>query len=111
MSWEAADGIPQDVRAVVNRYVELADRALPGGIEGLYLVGSIALGDYRAGQSDIDFVAVGGNVLTERERERLRDVHAGLLDAVPKPWFDGIYVTWEDLRKDPTVIEEVPFSL
>lgn len=39
-------------------YLEVADRLEPGLVEGLYLQGSIALGDYRPGVSDIDFVAV-----------------------------------------------------
>ena len=42
----------------VQRYLRLADRLLPGMITGFYVTGSVALGAYRPGRSDIDFVAV-----------------------------------------------------
>ena len=32
-----------DPRDVVNRYLEIADSVMPGLVEGLYLVGSVAL--------------------------------------------------------------------
>ncbi len=103
--------IPAEVCEVVNRYLELIEVALPGRIEGLYLVGSTALGDYTPGQSDVDFVAVTGDLLTTEERERLRSLHAELLDAVARPFFDGIYVTWEHLQQNPATLQDVPFSL
>jgi hypothetical protein len=43
---------------ICDDYLTLADRHASGLVEGLYLQGSVALGDYRAGVSDIDFVAV-----------------------------------------------------
>jgi Domain of unknown function (DUF4111)/Nucleotidyltransferase domain len=103
--------LPADVCGVVNLYLELADAALPGRIEGLYLVGSTALGDYTPGQSDVDFVTVTGELLTTEERERLRSLHAELLDAVARPFFDGIYVTWEHLQQNPATLQDVPFTL
>jgi hypothetical protein len=42
-------------RQLVAEYLGLADAHLPGVVEGLYLVGSIALDDFQA--SDVDFVA------------------------------------------------------
>ena len=67
-------------------------------VEGLYLVGSVALDDYRPGMSDIDFVAV-----TERpvDPEAVRRAHAELVERHPRPHFDGLYVTWADLATDP----------
>jgi Nucleotidyltransferase domain len=103
--------IPAEVCEVVNRYLDLIEVALPGRIEGLYLVGSTALGDYTPGQSDVDFVTVTGDLLTTEEREQLRSLHAGLLEVVPRPFLDGIYVTWEHLRQNPSMCEDVPFTL
>jgi hypothetical protein len=51
------DLLPADVRRVCAAYLDRADRLAPGLVEGLYLEGSIALGDYRPGVRDIDFVA------------------------------------------------------
>lgn len=101
---------PHDAHQVVNRYLTLVDRALPGRIDGLYLVGSIALSDYHPGPSDVDFVAVTGTPVTNNEIDCLREIHA-TLRRLGKPWFDGIYVTWDDLTRNPSDIEHVPFSL
>jgi predicted nucleotidyltransferase len=102
---------PVDVRQVVEQYLRLVDRALPGKIEGLYLVGSVALDDYQAGTSDIDFVAVAGASFTASELDRLEQVHGTLLETAGKPWFDGVYVTWRDLARNPSEVEAAPFTL
>lgn len=49
------------VTRVVERYLADADRLLPGAVVGFYVVGSVALGSYRPGRSDVDFVAVLGD--------------------------------------------------
>lgn len=103
--------LPGDVRGLVNRYLELVDAALPGRIEGLYLVGSTALGDYMPGRSDVDFVAVTGEILTVEERERLRSMHKSLGEAVALPYFDGIYVNWDHLEQNPLACRDMPFTL
>ncbi|WP_199812401.1 nucleotidyltransferase domain-containing protein [Streptomyces sp. NRRL S-337] len=43
----------------------MIDRAPPGLVEGLYLHGSLAWGDFRPGRSDIDFLAVVSERRTE----------------------------------------------
>lgn len=54
---------------IVGRYLGTADRLLPGRISGFYLVGSAALGAWRADRSDVDFVAaVDGPVDVRRLR-------------------------------------------
>jgi hypothetical protein len=65
----------------VDRYVRLADRLLPGRLEGFYVVGSAALGAFRPSRSDVDFVAVVDRDLTTAELRRLRALHAA--SAVP----------------------------
>jgi hypothetical protein len=101
---------PQEVAVTLERYLSLIDSALPGRLEGLYLVGSVALRDYHPGQSDVDFVAMTRDRLRPEELEQLRQLHAHMRSH-GKPWFDGIYVTWLDLDRDPTWIEDVPFAL
>jgi hypothetical protein len=52
------------------------DRALPGRIDGFYVVGSVCLGAFRLGRSDVDFVAtVADGELDAGERRRLRRIH------------------------------------
>jgi hypothetical protein len=102
--------VRDDVRVVVERYLQLVDCVLPGQIQGLYLVGSAALRDYRPGKSDVDFVALAETPLSMHDLDGLEVVHRELAAEIPKPWFDGIYVTWADLACSPTDIEHVPFT-
>lgn len=102
--------MPDDVSRVVTRYLQRVDETLPNRIEGLYLVGSLALDDYQAGQSDIDFVAVTADPLTAEEMDRLAIVHQTLLGDAGRPWFDGIYVTWSALEHNSEEAGNVPSS-
>ncbi|MFI6811073.1 nucleotidyltransferase domain-containing protein [Nonomuraea sp. NPDC050328] len=94
--------LPPDVAEVISRYLDLIDRAAPGHLAALYLVGSLALGDYRPGSSDVDFVAV-----TEGEVDPvgLAAVHEALR---PPMNVDGVYVTAADLAADPETVGERP---
>jgi Nucleotidyltransferase domain/Domain of unknown function (DUF4111) len=68
--------VPPPAEPAVRRYLRVVDRLLPGRVVGFYLVGSVALGAFRPGRSDIDFVAVVERPLGRRELLRLRAVHA-----------------------------------
>ena len=74
-----SDTIPDDVDRTVTRFLDRLDRVLPGRVTGLYLVGSVALGAYRPGRSDIDVVAVldvaDGERLPAADVRRLRAAH------------------------------------
>lgn len=50
--------LPPDAATAIRSYLRTADRLLPGGIIACAVTGSIALGAYRPGRSDIDLVAV-----------------------------------------------------
>ena len=94
---------------VADAYLQLADEAVPDRIEGLYLVGSVALGDFHPESSDVDFVAVTATRLDEDELAKLEAVHERLTEAHRPPWFSGVYVTWDELAGDPREIADVPF--
>ncbi|GAA3432870.1 aminoglycoside adenylyltransferase domain-containing protein [Kutzneria kofuensis] len=84
--------LPPRARDVVDRYTRRIDRESPGLLQGLYLVGSVALHDFHDEVSDVDFIAVAENP----DPAVLRKVHEGLEK------FDGLYVTFEDLRTSPS---------
>lgn len=63
------------VQRTVERYVSHVDQLLPGVVTGFYVVGSVALGAYRHGRSDVDFVAVLAQDLGPPELRRLRVQH------------------------------------
>ena len=86
----------------------MVNAEVPGLVEGFYLVGSVALGDFRPHESDIDFVAVTATRPGVTALPALQQVHARLRALHPRPHFDGFYVTWEDLRRDPTLAVGAP---
>lgn len=93
--------LPPRAQDLVDRYTDRMDRESPGLLQGLYLVGSVALDDFHDEVSDVDFVAVAENP----DPELLRKVHEGLAK------FDGLYVTFEDLRTSPSTLPPGHFQL
>lgn len=81
-------------------------------LEGLYLTGSVAMSDFQPGRaiarhgpsgasaSDIDFVAMTSQPLTHADLTALTRAHTQLARH-RRPSFDGIYLTWSDLLRDP----------
>lgn len=90
--------LPSDVTPVVSLLVYELERALPHQIEGVYLVGSLALGDYRPGKSDIDFLAISEPTA---DLSPLADVHRTLAAAHPEVHCDGIYLRSGELARPP----------
>jgi Nucleotidyltransferase domain len=89
------------VREVVDAYLSLTDTAIPAFVQGLYVTGSVALGDFRRAGSDIDFVVVSAVPPSPPVTLRLEQVHARLAQRHPRPFFEGPYVTWDELATDP----------
>ena len=102
--------LPPLVQSVVDTFLQAADAEAPGLVEGLYLVGSVALDDFRPHRSDIDFVAVTGSRPDAASLGILEHVHSRLRKQWHRPFFDGIYVTWNDLAADPAKLDSCPYS-
>lgn len=94
----------------MSAYARLVDDHLPDRIRGLYLTGSLALGDYRPGRSDIDFVAVSDTALQPSELGALQRVHTELQRTMRGPRLDGVYLTWPALAAAPVGLS-VPYCL
>lgn len=104
------------VARVVEAFLAEADAALPGLVQGLYLVGSVAMDDFRWGSelacrapsgaacSDIDFIAVTAGTLSTSRMALLRRVHRQVARRHRRPMLDGRYVTWADLANDPAAL-------
>lgn len=84
-----------------DAYLAAVDAAVPGFVEGLYLVGSAALGDYRPALSDLNFVAASRARPGKAETAALAGVHARLARDRQAPPLDGPYLSWDDLRAGP----------
>lgn len=95
-----ATTIPAPARAALEVWLQHHDDHAPGFIEGLYLVGSIALGNWQP-DSDIDFIAVSSTPATGDTIDALRSAHEDAKADVGGIDIDGPYVTWVDLQKVP----------
>ncbi len=82
--------------AAGHSYLEAVDCAVPGLVEDVYLTGSVALGDFRPGISDVDLVAVGATPPDEAQLEALSELHRP-----STPQVDVLYLVRQDLRSDP----------
>ena len=70
---------------------------------GLYLEGSLAIGDFDAGKSDVDFVVVTDAAPSAEAFMALQALHERIA-AGPSKWageLEGSYISWHALRHDP----------
>ncbi|HEX3044784.1 MAG TPA: aminoglycoside adenylyltransferase domain-containing protein [Bacillota bacterium] len=81
------------------KYQELFQRTFPGRLFGLYLVGSTALGAYREGKSDLDFIVVLNQELQPSEILQLVGIHRSIAKAFPGVLLEGSYLTPAQLGK------------
>ncbi|MFE1245100.1 aminoglycoside adenylyltransferase domain-containing protein [Fictibacillus sp. NPDC058756] len=101
--------VPVEVKEVVNEYFKIVDERLPNLLESFYLFGSVSLGAYQGGMSDIDFYAVVRRKLTDADVEVLKQVHHDRKKNYPKPSLDGMYVTREDLDGRNEGVQSCPY--
>jgi hypothetical protein len=70
-----------EVKPLLDRFTADAGRAVP--LDALWVHGSLALGDFQVGRSDIDVVAVTAATLTGSQRQDLQRVHEALQADLP----------------------------
>lgn len=98
------------IQQIISEYLAQVNQAKqPGFLEGFYIYGSIALGDYSLALSDIDFIAVTAKRLQQEEIELFKAIHRNIERKYKKPNMNGIYITWDDLGKLPDEIEPYPY--
>ncbi|WP_433361681.1 nucleotidyltransferase domain-containing protein [Actinoplanes sp. CA-142083] len=90
------------IDTVTRDYLSAADAALPGFVEGFYLVGSVALGAYQEGRSDIDAMVFTSRPASPEDLDALREIHA----KVP---VDAVYLEPALARAWPTDRPVAPF--
>lgn len=90
--------LSKEVNVVVDTYLEMLEARLPNVLESFYLFGSVSLGAYQEGVSDLDFYGVVKDKLTETDVEILKQVHLDIKKQFPRPSLDGMYVTRDDLE-------------
>lgn len=98
--------LPEEVRDLTDRYLTAIDRALPGLVAGLHIVGSTALGKWQPGHSDVDTVILTSRPFTESDLEAVAAIHAAM---PPGTKFDGVYLDPELFAARPSDRQTVPF--
>lgn len=73
--------IDPEVQAYLNRIVATLEEALGAGLVGVYLHGSLAMGGFTPGRSDVDVLAVCAEPLSTKQGVELGEA----LDAIPRP--------------------------
>lgn len=87
------------------RYLAAVDQVLPGFVDMLFLTGSVALGAFQPGVSDIDTVIVTSRSPGPADLAELAAVHATLPE---RPHFDGIYLDRQQFTQQPVDRPVVP---
>jgi len=101
--------LPAGVIQRVREYFGFLEAEDASFVQDVYLVGSIALGDYQEGRSDIDFVALLASPLSVTQIESLARIHAAMT-ASEGPHFDGFYIEQAELERVPAP-KWAPFSV
>jgi hypothetical protein len=90
--------IPDKVNIILKEYFNLLEAKLPNLIEAYYIYGSVSLGAFDYGFSDIDFVAVIKRKINDTELILLKEIHKDIKKKFPKTDLMGFYVTGNDLN-------------
>ena len=93
-----------ELREVLNIFVNEITAELNENLVGIYLVGSIASGDFDL-DSDVDFLVVTNTELTEADMKPLQDIQIKIhnIDCYPAKHLEGSYISITDLSDWSTV--------
>jgi len=96
-----------ELRNVLNIFVADVKTELAENLIGIYLVGSLASGDFDL-DSDIDFLVVTNTELTERNVRTLQSIQEKIhdIDCYPAKHLEGSYISFSDLNNWSTVGEK-----
>lgn len=96
--------LPAPVAAAVDAWLGHYDRLAPGVVEGIYLVGSVALGDWTP-RSDIDIIAVVADPTDADVVDRLEAAHDAYRADDGRPTVDGPFLSWADVASPPLSVQ------
>ncbi|WP_079999572.1 aminoglycoside adenylyltransferase domain-containing protein [Bacillus mycoides] len=92
--------LPKEVKNLMDQYVNgLQDIFFNEQLVGVYVYGSIALGAFHLDTSDVDFVTVTRETVSEIEKSQISDLHKRLSKSKLGERMDGMYIPLTDLGK------------
>lgn len=88
-----------ELRDVLRAFVKEISAALGENLVGVYLVGSVASGDFDL-DSDVDFLVVTKAALTEMEMKPLQEIQTKIhaMECYPAKHLEGSYISLADLN-------------
>lgn len=88
-----------ELRQVLNAFVDQVAAELSENLIGIYLVGSIATGDFDL-DSDVDFLVVTSTELTKTNIKSLQEIQTRInnIDCYPAKHLEGSYISIGDLN-------------
>lgn len=101
------DELPEVVRRITTSFTHALDTTAEGLLDGLYLRGSLAWGEFHPG-SDVDFTAVLHRRPNRHDLTALEAAHTQIWFEFPEVEFDGHHVLLDDLRQAPSQCPLVP---
>jgi hypothetical protein len=96
--YDKMNSIPESVNMILIEYFTIFEARLPNLLEAYYIYGSICLGAFEYGFSDIDFIAVVKRQTTEADVAILKEIHKYIKKKFPKTDLMGLYVMQTDLQ-------------
>lgn len=90
--------IPEKVKEIINKHIDLIESRLPNSLVGYYIYGSISLDAFDDGISDIDYVAILNRKVTETDLKILVKIHGDLHKKFKKTILDGMYLLEDDIK-------------
>lgn len=100
--------IPEPVQPIIKDHVRLIEQRLVGLINGSYIIGSIALGEFNEYFSDIDFITVLSRRASPIDLGHLRKIHQSIERTYPRWKMSGSYVQASDLGKRGDTLRPYP---
>src|SRR5688572_12553738 len=93
-----------ELHEILALFVEKVSSELRENLVGIYLVGSLASGDFDL-DSDVDFLVVTHAELTEEDMQPLQDIQIQIhaIDCYPARHLEGSYISLGDLNDGSTV--------
>lgn len=89
--------IPKEVEEMIQAHINMIESTLPDFLEAYYLCGSVSLGAFDYGKSDIDFIIMMKRHANERDIHILKNIHRDLHRKY-KTILDGMYLYKEDIE-------------
>jgi hypothetical protein len=101
--------VEQEAACFAERLASACSRALGPILDGIVLHGSLALGDYAPGRSDVDLLAVVARPLSDEEFACLMDAIAAEATAPPAP--ADVRVVTRNVAASPTRAPEMEVAI